>query len=121
MYRIAKEFHFSAAHQLTHLPATHQCARSHGHNYVVEVELESRTLDSQTGFVLDYAALAPIKEYIDARLDHRNLNEVFGSSLATTAENLAQALHGVFRTLIPHTISAVRVRETPKTVAEYRP
>ena len=121
MFRIAKEFHFSASHQLTHLPAEHQCARLHGHNYVVVVELESATIDPQTGFVLDYAALGPIKDYIDTKLDHRHLNDVFGGSVATTAENLAAALHGVFRTLIPHSISAVRVCETPKTVAEFRP
>ncbi|MGO7207897.1 6-carboxytetrahydropterin synthase QueD, partial [Rhizobium ruizarguesonis] len=27
MYRITKEFHLSASHQLDHLPADHQCAR----------------------------------------------------------------------------------------------
>lgn len=39
MFRIRKEFHFSASHQLTHLPPDHQCARLHGHNYIVVVEL----------------------------------------------------------------------------------
>ena len=39
MFRIRKEFHFSASHQLTHLPDDHQCARLHGHNYIVVIEL----------------------------------------------------------------------------------
>ena len=39
MYRISKEFHFSASHQLIGLPEDHQCARLHGHNYIVVVEL----------------------------------------------------------------------------------
>ncbi len=34
MFTITKEFHFSASHQLSHLPEDHQCARLHGHNYV---------------------------------------------------------------------------------------
>lgn len=43
MFRITKEFHFSASHQLTGLPEDHQCARLHGHNYIVEVELGFRS------------------------------------------------------------------------------
>lgn len=39
MFRITKEFHFSASHQLCRLPVDHQCARLHGHNYIVVVEL----------------------------------------------------------------------------------
>lgn len=35
MFRITKEYHFSASHRLAHLPDDHQCARLHGHNYVV--------------------------------------------------------------------------------------
>ncbi|MGO8249243.1 6-carboxytetrahydropterin synthase, partial [Rhizobium johnstonii] len=38
MYRITKEFHLSSSHQLDHLPADHQCARLHCHNYVGIVE-----------------------------------------------------------------------------------
>ena len=46
MFRITKEFHFSASHQLTALPAEHQCARLHGHNYIVVVELSAAELDA---------------------------------------------------------------------------
>ena len=46
MYRITKEFHFSASHQLAHLPHDHQCARMHGHNYIVEVELAAFDLNA---------------------------------------------------------------------------
>ena len=41
MYTIAKQFTFSASHQLDHLPEDHQCARLHGHNYVVEIVLSA--------------------------------------------------------------------------------
>ena len=50
MFRIMKEFHFSASHQLDHLPAEHQCARLHGHNYIVVVELAGERLNAD-GFV----------------------------------------------------------------------
>jgi 6-pyruvoyltetrahydropterin/6-carboxytetrahydropterin synthase len=56
MFRITKEFHFSASHQILGLGEDHPCARLHGHNYVVEVELMSDELNS-IGFVRDYREL----------------------------------------------------------------
>ncbi|MBA8836763.1 6-carboxytetrahydropterin synthase QueD [Ochrobactrum sp. RH2CCR150] len=118
MFRITKEFHFSASHQLTGLPADHQCARLHGHNYIVEVELSAADLDGH-GFVRDYHELAPFKRYIDDAFDHRHLNDVLGHG-HTTAETLAKHFFDWCRARWPE-ISAVRVSETPKTWAEYRP
>ena len=117
MYRISKEFHFSASHQLAHLPADHQCARLHGHNYVVVVELASDQLNSD-GFVRDYHELAALKHYIDDDFDHRHLNDVL--TVPSTAENMARHFFDWCRARWPET-AAVRVSETPKTWAEYRP
>jgi 6-pyruvoyltetrahydropterin/6-carboxytetrahydropterin synthase len=117
MYRISKEFHFSASHQLRHLPADHQCARLHGHNYVVVVDLCAAELNAD-GFVRDYQELAALKAYIDGTFDHRHLNDVFEGH--TTAENLARHFYDWSRARWPE-VSAVRVSETPKTWAEYRP
>jgi len=116
MYCISKEFHFSAAHQLSHLPEGHPCKRLHGHNYIVEMVLESEALDHR-GFVTDYNELRTVKEYIDAYLDHRNLNDVLDRP--TTAENLARHLFDRFAGEFP-TLAEVRVSETPKTWARYR-
>ncbi|MFD1199082.1 6-carboxytetrahydropterin synthase QueD [Brucella gallinifaecis] len=118
MFRITKEFHFSASHQLTQLPADHQCARLHGHNYIVEIELSANDLD-QHGFVRDYHELAPLKHYIDNELDHRHLNDVLGHD-RVTAEFLARHLYDWCKTRWQE-VTAVRVSETPKTWAEYRP
>ncbi|KAB0572130.1 6-carboxytetrahydropterin synthase QueD [Brucella pituitosa] len=118
MFRITKEFHFSASHQLTELPADHQCARLHGHNYTVEVELSSADLNEH-GFVRDYHELAPLKRYIDDELDHRHLNDVLGHN-CVTAEFLARHLYDWCQTRWQE-VTAVRVSETPKTWAEYRP
>lgn len=119
-FRIAKQFHFSASHQLTHLAARqpdHPCARLHGHNYVVQVELQGDR-DAETGFVRDYGDLADVQRVIDM-LDHQHLNTVLGNSRATTAEGLAMYFFTRLMTPIPELV-AVRVSETPKTWAEFR-
>lgn len=118
MYRITKEFHFSASHQLMSLPSGHQCSRLHGHNYIVEVELSAQELNEH-GFVRDYEELSALKRYIDDSFDHRHLNDVLGHD-RVTAECLAKHFYDWCRARFPAT-SAVRVSETAKTWAEYRP
>jgi 6-pyruvoyltetrahydropterin/6-carboxytetrahydropterin synthase len=126
VFTISKEFHFSASHVLDWLPEGHQCGRLHGHNYVVELELRAEQLDER-GFVLDYGELAPFKEWVDTHLDHRHLNDQVDGN--PTAENLAAILYDAAKVLLIDAgdglgrwwVSAVRVHETPKTVAEYRP
>ncbi|WP_370931967.1 6-pyruvoyl tetrahydropterin synthase family protein [Bartonella sp. DGB1] len=118
MYKITKEFHFSASHQLLNLPSDHSCARLHGHNYIVMIELTSETLN-QFGFVRDYQELSLLKNYIDNFLDHRHLNEVFNND-SVTAEFLAKYLYDWCKPHFPE-VSAIKVSETPKTWAEYRP
>lgn len=129
MYRITKEFRFEAAHHLTKVPENHKCRRPHGHSYRVILELESEELDER-GFVVDYADLDQLKRFIDENLDHRDLNEVLsgsdslsgiGEPLETTAESLAYVLWRVAKQWWPGKISCVRVSETAKTWAEYRP
>ena len=117
MFRISKEFHFSASHQLTHLPDDHQCARPHGHNYIVVVELSGADLNGD-GFVRYYHELKPLKTYIDDNFDHRHLNDVMEGY--STAENMAKHFYDWCKSRWPET-SAVKVSETPKTWAEYRP
>ena len=117
MFRIKKEFHFSASHQLSHLPAGHQCANLHGHNYIAVVELSAADLN-EDGFVRDYLELKPLKDYIDECFDHRHLNDVL--NVHTTAENIAKHLYDWCKARWPET-SSVAVSETPKTWAEYKP
>ena len=117
MYTITKQFSFSASHVLDHLPEEHPCSRLHGHNYIVELVLQSTELDP-LGFVRDYNELAPFKGFIDDKLDHRHLDNVIEGP--STAENLARHLYEFARRMWPEVV-AVRVSETPKTWAEYRP
>ena len=118
-FRITKKFEFSASHQLSGLREGHQCARMHGHNYVVELELSaSDELLDDVGFVRDYGELSSFKKWVDETVDHRHLNEVFDDN--PTAENMARWLYFRWRGDFPE-LTSVRVSETPKTWAEYRP
>lgn len=118
--RITKQFAFSASHQLTGLAEDHQCARIHGHNYIVEVELSAQRDElTDSGFVRDYGELNGFKGWIDSQLDHRHLNDVFKGE-SPTAENLAIWIFEEWAVTYPE-LTAVRVSETPKTWAEYRP
>ena len=121
MYTIAKEFHFSASHQLKGLPPDHPCSRLHGHNYVIVITLRSETLNN-IGFVMDYRELQPVKELLDNSFDHRHFNDLMVEN--PTAENIAKlvydAIRGKFQEIAKYLYS-VEVRETPKTSAVYCP
>lgn len=117
MYIITKEFHFSASHRLNGLPENHPCNRDHGHNYIIKVECSNAVLND-TGFVIDYRELDIIKEWINDKLDHQNLNKVLPFN--PTAENMAKYFYEKFKEIIWQ-VSAVEVSETPKTNARYEP
>ena len=122
MFTISKEFSFCASHQLMGLPEDHPCSRIHGHNYVVIAEFQSSYLNDE-GFILDYREMVPIKEYIDKELDHQHLNDVI--RINPTAELMAEYLFHEFQELFTISnasrLSAVIVKETPKTMARYEP
>lgn len=111
--RIGKSYSFSAAHHLTGVPSDHPCARLHGHNYRVEVELFGK-IDPFSGFAcgMDFADLDRVIKPIIERLDHQLLNDFVANP---TAENLA--------IYVAHEIDlvgvvSVRVWETDKCWAE---
>ena len=117
MYRISKQFTFSASHVLDCLHESHPCARLHGHNYIVIIHLRSEKLN-EYGFVKDYRELKFVKEYLDNTFDHRHLNDIL--PFHPTAENIARFLFDVFSEKLPE-LYAVEVCETPKTSAIYEP
>jgi len=117
MFKIRKEFHFSASHVLNGLPDEHPCSRLHGHNYVITVELKSPTLN-KVGFVRDYRELDHIKKFIDDAFDHKHLNDFF--PVNPSAENMAEFCYITWKNFTPE-LCAVEVCETPKTTARYEP
>jgi 6-pyruvoyltetrahydropterin/6-carboxytetrahydropterin synthase len=116
MFKISKEFHFSASHILNGLKDGHPCMRMHGHNYVVTFCFKAEALND-TGFVVDYRDLDCIKQYIDDVLDHRHLNDVM-VGVNPSAEIIAKFL---FERFFPQfsSLYKVKVSETPKTIAIY--
>ena len=117
MYKISKQFSFCASHVLNLLPEDHPCSRLHGHNYRITLHLKSETLD-QYGFVKDYHALNPVRQFIAETLDHQHLNDCM--SYPPTSENIARFLYERFKPEISE-LCAVEVSETPQTTCIYEP
>ena len=89
MIRIWKQFDFSAAHFLPHVPEDHPCRNLHGHNYKVTMEIEADSLDHQ-GFVVDFNSLDFFKDWLNNTFDHGRqgiLNDVLDNP---TSELLAR-------------------------------
>lgn len=117
MFTISKEFHFDSSHFVAGLPDGHPCARMHGHSYKVSFTLKKTVLD-EVGFVVDYRDLDVIKQWIDDKVDHRVLNEVF--EFNPTAENIAQHFYNTYIGTFPD-LASVTVKETEKTSATFEP
>lgn len=128
MYTIRKTFYFSAAHRLDHLPEEHPCFRLHGHNYEVTIEFRSAFV-LRDGFVIDYRVIGEtFGRWLKETLDHRFLNDVLGSSTATTAENLAGLLYEKAALMFltdgkpeDYVVTAIEVKETEGTSARFEP
>ena len=82
------------------------------------IEDDLAVLDS-AGFVRDYLELSALKHFLDTTADHKHLNDVLGHD-KTTAEVISKWLYDWCKSHWPEVV-AVRVCETPRTWAEYRP
>jgi len=99
MYRLSVLDDFSAAHQL---PGTGgDCERLHGHNWKVQVQVYSETLN-QHGMVIDFKDLKALTKEVLKELDHRFLNELsYFQTLPPTAENLARHIFQRIASALP--------------------
>lgn len=88
MFRISKDFNFSAAHAIR--GHTGGCENLHGHNYRVRIHLAAGELD-ELGMVMDFADLKAMAAEILGPFDHQVINEIppFGER-NTTAELFAE-------------------------------
>lgn len=110
-----------------------KCARPHGHNGRLEIELVSETLDGR-GMVVDFGEVkARLVEFIDREIDHRMLlrqddpmipalesvgEPCFVMTENPTAENIARLIFRQARSQgLP--VRAVRLWETPDACAAY--
>lgn len=132
IYRVTRTVHFSYGHRL--LDYAGKCRHLHGHNGVLEVDIEGEKLDSQ-GMVADFGQVRDIvKEWVDSNLDHRMvlcrkdpvvpLLESLGEPLYLmdenpTAENIARLVFEQTRCQ-GLKVAEVRLWETPTNCAMYR-
>jgi 6-pyruvoyltetrahydropterin/6-carboxytetrahydropterin synthase len=73
--RIFLEDSFDSAHWLPNVPVDHKCHNMHGHTYRIRLEFGG-AVDSQMGWVMDYAFVKLAWDQVKAQLDHRLLNDI---------------------------------------------
>jgi len=78
---------FSSAHRLRGYEG--DCERLHGHNYKVEIVVQSMQLDTM-GIVMDFRDLKKLLKEVISTLDHQYLNELPAfEKINPSAENIA--------------------------------
>ena len=132
MFTISRQFTFCYGHRLFHHPG--KCARLHGHNGTVKINLQNSRLNPQ-GMVADFIDVKrSIGTWITNVLDHHMILEesdplaailrehgepVFTLPVEPTAENLAKLIFERAEELgLP--VSSVTFWETEKCAARYR-
>ncbi len=129
---VSRKAHFNAAHRLHNPNWTEEKNRTvfgkcnnpnfHGHNYELIVSVTGE-IDQETGFVVDIKVLADlVKEFIEERFDHKNLNldtDEF-AHLNPTAENIAVVCWNLLRPKIDDDKKlSVVLYETPRNFVEF--
>jgi len=118
-YALTVRSSFSAAHRL--LEYEGNCERLHGHNWQVEVTVESEVLDSR-GMALDFRAMKAALNGILSRLDHKYLNEVPPfDGRNPSSENIARHIFEEMERAVPPPVRLARVAvwESEDAWAEY--
>ena len=130
-YQVTKTFEFSYGHRL--LNHNGKCRYLHGHNGVVEVDIESEKLDAM-GMVIDFGDINEVvKKWVDENLDHRMLlcredpmvkvmrandEPLFVMEENPTAENIAALIWTAAQKGGLH-VTEVRLWETATSRASY--
>jgi len=121
MYEVKIRADFSAAHNLRQVGG--KCESLHGHNFTVEVAVESESLD-EGGMVIDFRLLKAKTKALLETLDHRYLNELpFFKKINPSSENLAAYIFDQLARQIDgnsRRVSWVSVWESETSQATYR-
>ena len=108
MYRVRKRLEIAGAHKLS-LNYESKCSNIHGHNWIVEIYMQSKDLD-RNGMVMDFTH---IKREIQDALDHKYINDVV--QVNPTAENIARWICEK----LGEKCYKVTVQESEGNIAEY--
>ena len=88
MYEVIIREEFSSAHALRHYYGSTE--PMHGHNFVVEVVVQGKTLQNKVKYLTDFVALQNTLRSIVKPMDHVNLNEFPPFDVENpSAENIA--------------------------------
>lgn len=118
-YALTVRASFAAAHRLREYEGN--CERLHGHNWRVEVTVESDTLDER-GIAIDFRTIKSSLSELLSRFDHLYLNDVPPfDALNPSSENLARHLFDEMgkKTPAPARVARVTVWESDDARAEY--
>jgi 6-pyruvoyltetrahydropterin/6-carboxytetrahydropterin synthase len=120
VFEIYVKAHFSAAHQLVGYPG--DCARLHGHNWVVEAYVKCSKLD-EIGIGIDFRDVKQAVKEVLSGLDHCDLNNIAPLNLMNpSSENIAKYLFLELSKKLNADlvkISRIKVCETPGAGAYY--
>jgi len=123
MYTVSVQAHYDSAHFLRNYKG--KCERLHGHRYVVEVALQTDTLN-QAGIAFDFVDLKRELRGLADEPDHENLNELpYFEERETSAENQARFFYEALLERLPaeqaDALLYARVWETPTQWAQWGP
>ena len=119
MYKLSALLNFSSAHYLNAYNGN--CARLHGHNWKVLVEVSAGEL-GENGLALDFKDLNDMAWKIIGKFDHQVINEVEPfDKVNPTAENLARYFYQEIKSTLPASIKMEKIGlwETEKYLVEY--
>ena len=129
---VSRKAHFNAAHRLHNKNWSDEKNQKifgkcnyqnyHGHNYELIVSVTGE-INPETGYVIDMGELKKIiKNEIEERLDHKNLNldVPHFSNTIPSAENICIYIYDILRDNINSQFKlSVRLYETPRNFVEY--
>ena len=119
MFTLSVDTTISAAHRLRDYKGS--CARIHGHNWKIRLEVQSDIID-EIGIVVDFTTLGQYLQQVTGQFDHQLMNEISPfDELNPTAENLAKYIYDQVKKLLPShiKIKKVSVWETDHYVVTY--
>lgn len=119
MYTLSVEKTISTAHQLRNYEGP--CARIHGHNWKIRLEVQSATVD-EVGIAIDFAVLDEKLWQVIGPFDHQMINSVPPfDNINPTAENLVKYIYDQLRNKLTEKVSLKKVSiwETDEYTVSY--
>ena len=119
IYALTVGTSIAAAHRLREYDGN--CERLHGHNWRIDVTVESKTLDDR-GIAMDFREIKLLLSEILSRYDHVYLNDVSPfDAMNPSSENFARYIFEEMEKRVPPPVkvSKVAVWESEGSRAEY--